>query len=292
MKKNFYYLSLLLGLVFGMTMFTACGGGDDGDDPVPVPPTPQPESGEFQGPKRVFGDNLLSSFGWGSKYYEFTYDSNNLITKVKLVRPKVSDYEEGYTYEYEVTYSDKQITINRTRSGSASVRQYVITIGSNGFAESCTEGYLDKSERNVLKFEYDSEGHLTKAIEESDHTYGGTFTWQNGNIVAQNGIGDNDKRSCSYTYSDISNVAGLQIRATIGSLDDLYLPELYYMGLLGKGTAKLVKSYSYSDVYNETNTAENVWTLDDAGRPTKCVTTTIHSSWSTPNTSTYFWTYR
>ena len=32
MKKNFYYLSLLLGLVFVMTLFTACGGGDDDDD--------------------------------------------------------------------------------------------------------------------------------------------------------------------------------------------------------------------------------------------------------------------
>lgn len=31
MKKTFYYLSLLLGLVFGMTMFTACGGDDDDD---------------------------------------------------------------------------------------------------------------------------------------------------------------------------------------------------------------------------------------------------------------------
>lgn len=29
MKKNFYYMSLLLGLVFGTAMFTACGGGDD-----------------------------------------------------------------------------------------------------------------------------------------------------------------------------------------------------------------------------------------------------------------------
>ena len=32
MKNNFYYLSLILGLVLGMTMFTACGGDDD--DPV------------------------------------------------------------------------------------------------------------------------------------------------------------------------------------------------------------------------------------------------------------------
>lgn len=32
MKKNLYYFSLLLGLVFGMTMFTACGGDDGGGD--------------------------------------------------------------------------------------------------------------------------------------------------------------------------------------------------------------------------------------------------------------------
>ena len=29
MKKNLYYLRLMLGLVFGMMTFTACGGGDD-----------------------------------------------------------------------------------------------------------------------------------------------------------------------------------------------------------------------------------------------------------------------
>lgn len=32
MKKKFYYLSLMLGLIFGMVSFTSCGGDDDDDD--------------------------------------------------------------------------------------------------------------------------------------------------------------------------------------------------------------------------------------------------------------------
>ena len=62
------------------------------------------------------------------------------------------------------------------------------------------------------------------------------------------------------------------------------------MGLLGKGTAKLVKSYSYIDNYSETHTGENVWTLDEAGRPTKCVTTKTSSYGS--STATYTWNYK
>ena len=34
MKKKFYYLSLMLGLVFGMVSFTSCGGDDDDDTPT------------------------------------------------------------------------------------------------------------------------------------------------------------------------------------------------------------------------------------------------------------------
>ena len=293
MKKNFYYLSLLLGLVLGMTMFTACGGDDDNggasgggtSDGGAGGFTP----GKFMGPKRVFGDNLLSSFGEenNSNWY-LTYNSDGFVTKIK--RESFFNNQLEAVREYEVSYSDKQVTINRTRSGSERIRQYVITIGVNGFAESCTMGYLDSDNKDVYKFEYDTEGHLLKATDEDDKPGGGIFTWQNGNIISQTAIGDSEG-SCSYTYTDISNVAGLQITAYIGSMDDLYLPELFYMGLLGKSTANLVKSYSYSDG-SYTRTGENVWTLDDAGRPTKCVRTSTYSDNNYIGTSTYFWTYR
>ena len=289
MKKSFYYLSLLLGLVLGMTMFTACGGDDDnnngggasgGGETGFVP-------GKFMGPKRVFGDNLTSSFGSDSRRYEMTYNSDNLVTKMKIERVYNDQVEN--TREYEVSYADKQVTINRTSSGSDKVKQYVFTIGNNGFAESCTEGYLDSSNKDVITYEYDSEGHMTKITlaEANDEPWSGAFTWKDGNIIEQ--IGEDNKVHLTYTYSSASNVVGLFIRADIGGIDDLYLPEFYYMGLLGKGTANLVESYN---VAGSSETGNNVWTLDNAGRPTKCVTTTTGRGGGTPTTYTYFWTYR
>ena len=281
MKKNFYYLSLLLGLVFGMTMFTACGDDDDsgdGDETGFIP-------GKFIGPKRVFGDNLMTSLVSDNRRYEFTYNSENLVTKLKL--ETLSGGDVASTREYEVTYADKQVTINRTRSSNDRVRQYVFTIGNNGFAESCTEGYLDSSIRDVINYEYDADGHLTKITyyEENETPWSSGFTWKDGNIVEE--IGEDNKVHLNYTYSSAPNVVGLFITADIGGLDDIYLPEFYYMGLLGKGTANLVESYN---VVGESETGNNVWTLDDAGRPIKCVTT-ITSSYGS-YTNTYTWSYK
>ena len=294
MKKNFYYLSFILGLVLGMTMFTACGGDDDDNGGASGGASGGGEEsftpGKFMGPKRVFGDNLLSSFGEenNSNWY-FTYNSDGFVTKIK--RETFFNNQLEAVREYEVSYSDKQVTINRTRSGSERVRQYTITIGVNGFAESCTVGYLDSSNRDVFHYEYDSDGHVTKVTVEDDKPYGGIFTWQNGNIIEEKDFAHMD-RPYNYTYTDINNVAGIQIQAQMGGdMDDLYLPELFYMGLLGKSTANLVKSFSYSDG-SYTKTGENVWTLDNAGRPTKCVRTSTYSDNNYIGTTTYFWNYR
>ena len=108
---------------------------------------------------------------------------------------------------------------------------------------------------------------------------------------------DNDSGYSStrtITYSQISNVAGLYVRADVGGdMGDFYEDVFYYMGLLGKGTANLVQSFSYSDS-SSSETSENNWTLDAAGRPTKCVTTetTSKGNSSSTRTRTYFWTYR
>lgn len=314
MKKNFYYLSLLIGLVFGMTMFASCGGGDEDDNGGP---SGGPDSGitaKFQGPKRVFGGNLLSSFETNDHYhqpfenYELVYNSDDFVTEVK----EVSIYNDSkhYTTRFEVSYSDNQVIATLKNKPSESGSKYVFTIGSNGFAESYSYYNSEGVEKYVVRFEYDSEGHITKLTDDEaddEELWIGTMKWQDGNMVEQC---DNDNsehvmkwpRYC--TYTDISNFAGAFIRADIGNdMLDLFDEVFYYMGLLGKGTKNLVKSYSdnhtsYSG-YTNSITGENEWTLDDAGRPVKCVTTetkTRQYDSSAPSTITntyyYIWNYR
>lgn len=311
MKTNFYYLCLLIGLVFGMTMFASCGGGDEDDNGGP---SGGPDSGitaKFQGPKRVFGGNLLSSFETNDpehqplKNYELVYNSDDFVTEVK----GVSFYNDSkhYTTSYEVSYSDNQVIINASIFGGG---KYVFTIGSNGFAESYTYYNSEGVERFVVRFEYDSEGHITKLTgDEADdeELWIGTMKWQDGNMVEQ---WDNDSyptpKYC--TYSSISNISGAFIRADIGNdMLDYFDEVFYYMGLLGMGTANLVKSYGQNYTNNDplksltyySLTGENEWTLDDAGRPIKCVTTETKtrqydSSAPSTNTNTYYyiWNYR
>jgi hypothetical protein len=288
MKKNFFYLSLLLGLFFGMTMFTACGGDDD-DNGGSGPTTGGGggeegyEPGKFYGPKRVFGDNLLSSFGReNGTCYELTYNSDDFVTNIKSYRIDANG-QKIYSTEYQVTYSDNQVMVTEHRQSEKNIT-YTYTIGNNGFVES----YIDVTDGNdEVKHEYDSDGHLTRitSTETNNETWNGTLTWQNGNVIKTY---DSDTGSYTQNYTSINNVAGLYIRAAIGGdLDDYYDEKLYYMGLLGKGTTNLVQSY----VRDSGRTGENAWTLDNAGRPTKCVTTETGSG-SSQSTSTYFWTYR
>lgn len=296
MKKNFYYLSLLLGLVLGMTMFTACGGDDDdngggasggasGGGAGGFTP------GKFMGPKRVFGDNLLSSYGTDRHRYELTYNSDDFVSSIKSISYN-SDGSVSRTEEYEASYSGNQVIVNLNGK-----QDMLITIGSNGFAETVDWG------KEISTYEYDSEGHVTrfkaKDVDEDgegEWPYIGTLTWQDGNMIkpSDNDAGTHTTRTI--TYSQISNVAGIFVRASIGGdVGDFYDDMLYYLGLLGKGTANLVQSYSYinTSTYSPSSSAsENAWTLDAAGRPTKCVTTKTGSGSGTPTTSTYFWTYR
>lgn len=296
MKKNFYYLSLLLGLVLGMTMFTACGGDDDdngggasGGGAGGFTP------GKFMGPKRVFGDNLLSSYGGSSSGRELTYDSNGFVTSIKPYSIDANNQKNYSGNEYKVSYSDNQVIVTYSRP-SGNDEQYTFTIGNNGFAESwTTDAYGKAGVIAKVKCDYDSDGHLTKLTiyekgEDQPVTFTGTFTWQNGNMV-ESSSDDGTYRTYSVSYNSTSNVTGLFIEAHLGGdMGEFFEEEFYYIGLLGRGTANLVSSSSRSE--EGSSTYENSWTLDAAGRPTKCVTTTTESGSGSPRTSTYFWTYR
>ena len=118
MKKNFYYFSLLLGLVLGMTMFTACGGDDDGNDTGQT-------TGGGSGAKEDFGSDGLKGFwvqnNWKEivleKWYYYTptyimglkggYDWNITETKGQATMMIYLDGKGGGTMHTSVTTLDR-----------------------------------------------------------------------------------------------------------------------------------------------------------------------------------------
>lgn len=282
MKKFFLKMLPVFFVVAVSVAFSSCG--DDDEDVTPGGGSGGSDSGvegKFRGPKRVFGDNLLKSFGREGNLWELTYNSEDFVSKVK----------KGNA-EYDVSYSDNQVTV--IHRSSLRGKQYIFTIGSNGFAESYTSSYTDGTGKSaLLKFEYDSDGHLTKitATEGDNRPWIGTMVWQNGNIVR---LYDNDGgRISAYTYTSINNVGLLFIKPGMGGdFGDFFDEVFHYIGLLGNGTKNLVKSYSRES--STTKSGENTWTLDAAGRPTKCVTevTETEGSSSRSSSTTYVWNYR
>jgi len=99
MKKNFYYLSLILGLVLGMTMFTACGGDDDDN------------GGGASG-----GNTPIASIvgTWsGEDKIERTGSTRTLIVTFKSDMTGDFTYESNAYYRYAAfTYSISGNTIN------------------------------------------------------------------------------------------------------------------------------------------------------------------------------------
>lgn len=277
-------------MLMGMFAFVSCGSDDDGaanNGGTSGGGTGSFETGKFQGPKRVFGDNLLSSYGNHNRRYELTYDSNDFVTSITRYSVNAAG-EKNSSTEFQISYSDNHVIV--TKDGKKNMS---ITIGNNGFAE-----FVDWGGGETSTFEYDADGHVTKFTEPEDN-YVGTLTWQNGNMIEPS---DNESYGETWTvsYTQISNVAGLYVHADIGGdVSDFYDDMLYYMGLLGKGTANLVQGCRYSDssTYRSISlrTEENDWTLDAAGRPTKCITNTTKTDRygnQSSSTSTYFWTYR
>ena len=277
MKKNIFRWLSIFVMAAVCVGFASCG--DDDDD---VKPGGGPDSGiavKFQGPKRVFGNNLLKSYVSVGTKYELTYNSDDFVTKIT----KTNQFGH-LDYVYEMTYSDNKVMVAKKGSG----REYTGTfiIGSNGFAERVEGKILGES----VKFYYDSDGHLTSLS--ASGGFSGSLTWQDGNIIKESD-NDSDTRR-TMTYNSTNNIAGLYVNANLGGdMGEFYDDIFYYIGLLGKGTANLVATYTNSSSSSST-TAENSWTLDAAGRPTKCITqVTIRSGSSYSNdTKTYTWNYR
>ena len=132
MKKNFYYLSLILGLFFGMVTFSACGGSDDDDNGSDATYSLSSLQGVWS------GENSDHTLSFVAAFY-----SNN-TTKLTMFKKTDSGYipelsSEG-TYEFDtrtgvitVTYSDDGSTETFTVANQQ-YSSFTLYIGSHAFS--------------------------------------------------------------------------------------------------------------------------------------------------------------
>lgn len=230
------------------------GGGD----------TPNPQSsGEFQGTKRVFGDNQLYTSSCDEKTYTYHYDANGFVTQIDKEKP---DNSKTYT----ITYGDK-IVIN-----SSSGTQWTATTESHGFI-----GTLDysSSNGNVKRavFTYNDDEQLTCVDYGDGDVY--RLAYSDGNITSVT----NDGKTISFIYETdsqnrILNVGNVMEFDNIFGIDLDDFNMLYYIGGLGKATKCLPLSRTKSG-----STIACTWTTDDTGRATQALFNNYTLKWNWDN---------
>lgn len=116
MKKNFYYFSLLLGLVLGMTMFTACGGDDDGNDTGQT-------TGGGSGAKEDFGSDGLKGFWVQNNWKEIVLEEWYYYTPTYIMGLK-----GGYSWNITETKGQATMMIYLDGKGGGTMHTSVTTL--------------------------------------------------------------------------------------------------------------------------------------------------------------------
>lgn len=132
MKKNLYYLSLILGLFFGMVMFTACGGSDDDDNGSDATYSLSSLQGVWS------GDNADHSLRFVAAFFPDYTTKLNMFKKTE--NGYVSELSSEGTYEFDtrtgvitVTYSDDGSTETFTVANQQ-YSSFTLYIGSHAFS--------------------------------------------------------------------------------------------------------------------------------------------------------------
>ena len=300
MKKILFGTAMMMAMaaIFSFS-FTACGGSDDDDSSNNsggggYSSTSNGQStGTFRGAKRVFGNNLVKTFGSdeGSNW-EFTYDDNGFMTNAKQ-----SDGSKNY--EYKISYSENTITFSRYKDGKFKETR-TAEIGANGFMSKTVD------DEDIYTFTYDDAGHLTRFTINEDGKIDDdvTLTWQGGNVVNALNQDSHPKTYTVYyqteTQSPIANAIKNPDFDHIASLDIDIETFFFYAGAIGFGPDQLPLSTfgrsesSAKESTEQTETCTHTWTVDSNNRPIKMErkkVETLGEQSFTPTTKTYTWGY-
>lgn len=167
-----------------------------------------------------------------------------------------------FTFEYS---GSKVLMTERMQSEPYYEYYYLFSIGANGFANTCVKTSNEDSERYVMKFYYDSEGHLVK-INDSGEVC--SMEYKNGNLVRY--YDEAYEQEETLTYTDKPNdVCYMPYDNSPGSFPSSYgvaFDAAYYAGLVGIPSKNLPATHyiDYKGQYDNVMYVFRYW-YDDFG---------------------------
>jgi len=217
--------------------------------------------GEFQGAKRIFGDNLLKSSTNDDKTFTYHYDGNGFVTQIDRVK------SSGSSKTYTITYGDK-IVVNCSDGN-----RWTATMNSQGFI-AAMDYKDDKGNAEHVTFTYNDNNQLSKVDYGDGDVF--TLTYTDGNITRVTNYDDViDFGYESSGQGRISNTGKVMEFGRIYGIDMDDFNLLYYIGALGYPTKHLPL---YGIVDGATITGS--WTTDDAGRAIKAQFSNRSLTWN------------
>lgn len=160
---------------------------------------------------------------------------------------------------------------------------YYLTLNSDGFVTHAVETYSEYGsefdEGDILDFEYNSDGHLTKMIQDYDYDDETVIEWQDGDITRVNFI-DGESSSENFTatvyYTNSTHTTKVENKGCVMFYDETFCVDIdhlvyaYYAGMLGKATKHLPMSLiqNYPE-YGDSDTYEFNWEFNSDGFPIK-----------------------
>ena len=250
----------------------------------------------FQGPARVFGNNLVKKFTYTSNpesayssttSWTYTYEGNDFITRMD-----VSD-----DYYSTIDYSAGNVVVSQSfdKSDGSLIRRVELTIGSNGYASSYS--YTDdKGNAYRIDYTYNIDEQLTDIVcyENGVKDWGYSFEYSGGDLVKAYELGwKNDELVQNKLYATIhyetdtqnkiDNVGGIMEYDHMMHID-CDMSEIFPFGAFGKPNKHLPLYVTYN-----TSTYTNTYTLDSAGRVVAATTVHTESVYNTTSTKSFTW---
>lgn len=244
-----------LGLVASSMFMVSCS--DDDGPKGPVEPSVD----------NVFSQGLPASV-----------DGATFTTNEKGQLTKITDGNDVITFEYGTFSRATQFNALMKVRDSEYPQEgsdFYMQLNDKGFVTYAVQVYLDGSDDDTWKFEYNSDGQLTR-LQRSEGGDDFKITYVNGDItkVAQDEE-DGDHREYTFSYvntefkTPVANKANLMVFDDFFHIDMDEMGVAYYAGLLGKSTKNLPmgydekgveggSSYTYSGVYHWTFNADKL----------------------------------